>query len=222
VAPGTYTINVTNSEGCISEGTSVLVEAHIGTENHSPIAVNDSVLTLMNTLSLINVLINDSDPDGNILTVSICGQPLHGSIVLNEDQTFTYYPATGYTGRDEFCYTICDNGTPSLCSSANVIITIVPDEPRPEITIFNTFTPNGDGKNDTWYIEGIKSYSDNEVKIFNRWGDEVWSAENYNNESVVWDGSNKNGEKLPDATYFYIVKLRNMDKVFSGWVMIHK
>jgi len=211
---------------CDFDGSCTRAKVHITIENETlnnpPVAVNDSVFTLINTQSIIIVLANDSDPDGNQLTVSICGQPTHGSIILNDNQTFTYFPATGYTGTDEFCYTICDNGTPSLCSNAKVFITIVPDESRPEVTIYNTFTPNGDNKNDTWWIDGIEAFRDNEVQIFNRWGDEVWSAENYDNQATVWNGSNKNGEKLPDATYFYIVKLKSINKVYSGWVMIHK
>jgi gliding motility-associated-like protein len=211
---------------CDIDGNCTIAKVHItiGSEilNNPPVAVNDTVMTLINIQSIIPVLANDSDPDNNQLIVSICGQPSHGSIILNEDQTFSYFPATDYTGTDEFCYSICDNGTPSLCSTAKVIITIVPDEQRPVLIIYNTFTPNGDTKNDTWWIEGIESYRDNEVTIFNRWGDEVWHAENYDNQLVVWDGSNKNGEKLPDATYFYIIKLRSINETFSGWVMIHK
>jgi len=218
-----YDYKVCDFDGNCSTAT-VHITVETGNVNHPPIAVDDKDTTLVNTPSPnIDVLANDSDPDGDQLTVSICGQPSHGTIILNENQTFTYTPDKDYTGPDEFCYTICDNGIPSLCSSAKVNITIVPDLPRDEIEIYNTFTPNGDGKNDTWWIKDIEEYTDNEVIIFNRWGDEVWSTQNYDNKSPgVWAGKNKRNENLPDATYFYIIKLKSPDKVFSGWVMIHR
>lgn len=84
--------------------------------------------------------------------------------------------------------------------------------------IYNTFSPNGDGKNDTWIIDGIQLYKINSVTIFNRWKDIVNEFENYDNETEVWDGTNKNGADLPDGTYFYIIDTG--DEPFTGWVQI--
>jgi gliding motility-associated-like protein len=83
------------------------------------------------------------------------------------------------------------------------------------LVFYNGFTPNGDLSNDTWVIDGIDLYKENEVAIFNRWGDLVWEAKNYNNTSVVWDGTSK-GLRLPDATYFYLISAGN--KKYKGWV----
>jgi gliding motility-associated-like protein len=82
--------------------------------------------------------------------------------------------------------------------------------------IYSGITPNGDSQNDTWIIDGIENFPDNNVQIYNRWGDKVWEANAYNNNTVVWDGSNRRGNPLPDGTYFYIVTL--MGDVFKGWV----
>lgn len=65
----------------------------------------------------------------------------------------------------------------------------------------NTITPNDDGVNDVWNIPGIADYPNAEVKIFNRWGTEVFSSTGYNEP---WDGS-RNGDKLPAGSYFYII-----------------
>ncbi len=62
------------------------------------------------------------------------------------------------------------------------------------------FTPNGDGVNDVWEIPCLNLYS-NRVQVFNRWGQLVYEAENYDNS---WEGTNL-GQNLPDATYYYIV-----------------
>lgn len=83
------------------------------------------------------------------------------------------------------------------------------------IVFYNGITPNEDNKNDTWIIEGIDSLQ-NAVYIFNRWGDLVWKGENYDNVNVVWAGTNAKGEKLPAATYFFIVNVKN--ETHKGWV----
>ncbi|MBL4625344.1 MAG: gliding motility-associated C-terminal domain-containing protein, partial [Flavobacteriales bacterium] len=70
----------------------------------------------------------------------------------------------------------------------------------------NAFSPDGDGTNDFWIIRGIE-FTDNKVTIFNRWGDYIGEFENYDNSSVVWDGTNGNGEPLPTGTYFYVLEI---------------
>lgn len=81
---------------------------------------------------------------------------------------------------------------------------------------YNGFTPNGDGFNDVWLIDGINGISDVEVEIFNRWGVLVWSSMQYDNTTNVWRGTGLNGELLPDGTYFYVI--RNNRAVKKGWI----
>ncbi|MBL8002178.1 MAG: choice-of-anchor L domain-containing protein [Flavobacteriales bacterium] len=82
-----------------------------------------------------------------------------------------------------------------------------------EIIIPNVFSPNGDGKNDYFVIEGITG-TRNTVKIFNRWGRIVYEATNYRNQ---WDGDN-----LSDGTYFYEVLVEGDPKTYTGHVTILK
>jgi gliding motility-associated-like protein len=86
------------------------------------------------------------------------------------------------------------------------------------IHIYNGFTPNGDNRNDSWVIDGIEEFPNNNVYIFNRWGDKVWEQSNYDNSNVVWQGTNLKEEKLPDGTYFYLVSIDS--KKYKGWVEI--
>jgi gliding motility-associated-like protein len=65
-----------------------------------------------------------------------------------------------------------------------------------DIIIPNVFSPNGDGVNDFWVIEGITNRN-NTVRVYNRWGQVVFEANNYRNN---WRGTD-----LPDGTYFYEV-----------------
>jgi gliding motility-associated-like protein len=92
------------------------------------------------------------------------------------------------------------------------------------IYIYNGITPNGDGNNDVWAIDGIQSFPNNNVKIFNRWGAQVWEGSGYNNKDVVWKGKNSKGDDLPDGTYYYIVELYDTDGTVlysaSKWVEV--
>ena len=89
------------------------------------------------------------------------------------------------------------------------------------LKIYTGITPNGDNNNDSWYIQNIELYP-NEVKVFNRWGSEVWSTVNYNNDKNFWNGNNKANQPLSDGTYFYVI-ISSTDnaskrKVYKGWV----
>jgi gliding motility-associated-like protein/uncharacterized repeat protein (TIGR01451 family) len=85
-----------------------------------------------------------------------------------------------------------------------------------DVKVPNVITPNGDGKNDTFKVDGIELYPDNTVAIFNRWGNEVFrSAGGYKN--------NWSGEGLSEGTYYYIIKMIGKDgkaKNIAGWVTI--
>jgi gliding motility-associated-like protein len=86
------------------------------------------------------------------------------------------------------------------------------------LRIFNAFTPDGDGKSDTWEIENIDlaEFSENKVEIFSRWGQQVFSARNYNNDDVVWNGESESGTELSSGTYFYIIEAGGT--TFKGYI----
>ncbi len=80
----------------------------------------------------------------------------------------------------------------------------------------NTFTPNGDGVNDTWNIAALAGYPNCTVNIFNRNGTLLFTSLGY---SKAWDGA-YNGSPLPAGTYFYIIDPKGNIKVTSGSVTI--
>jgi gliding motility-associated-like protein len=89
-----------------------------------------------------------------------------------------------------------------------------------EINTSQAITPNGDGVNDTWVIYNIEQYPASTVRVFNRWGSEVFFAKNYQNN---WDGYYKNSsQSLPDgSSYYYQIDLDGngtTDK--EGWLYI--
>jgi len=88
------------------------------------------------------------------------------------------------------------------------------------VKIPNVITPNGDGVNDTWSIEHIEDFPNSLVVIYNRWGNIVWKA---SNNGLQWDGTNyRNGELLPDGTYFYVIDLQSTfyPDPYTGYVQI--
>jgi gliding motility-associated-like protein len=82
------------------------------------------------------------------------------------------------------------------------------------VFIPNAFTPNGDGLNDTWVLRNIQYYPDNVLVILNRWGNEIYKVENYNNQ---WNGSSLN-----EGSYFYklIINACGEKKELTGYVTI--
>jgi gliding motility-associated-like protein len=88
----------------------------------------------------------------------------------------------------------------------------------------NGFSPNSDGVNDGFVIDNIDKYPGNKLWVYNRWGNLVYKAKDYDNK---WDGvSNVSGihmgRKLPSGTYYFIVDLNNNSKPHSGYLIIRR
>ncbi|MGQ9846883.1 MAG: T9SS type B sorting domain-containing protein [Bacteroidales bacterium] len=86
------------------------------------------------------------------------------------------------------------------------------------IEIYNTFTPNGDGKNDVWNIKFIEAFPDCKVLIYDQWGVKVFESKGY---STPWDGT-KEGKALPAATYYYVIDLNDGSRAYTGSVTLLK
>lgn len=82
--------------------------------------------------------------------------------------------------------------------------------PIPEV-----ITANGDGKNDFFNIRGLERFANNELQIFNRWGNLVYKTKGYNNTNA-WNGK-RNGGNLPTGTYFYIFD-RGDGQIYKGYI----
>ena len=84
------------------------------------------------------------------------------------------------------------------------------------VKVPNAFSPNGDQMNDRWELTNLSEYADCTVEVFNRYGQRVYYSEGYR---TPWDGSYK-GRLLPQATYYYIIKLKNGFAPLTGYVVI--
>lgn len=82
--------------------------------------------------------------------------------------------------------------------------------------LFNQFSPNRDGINDLLVINCIENYPNNRLEIFDRYGNQVYRANKYDN---TWDGSGQSGD-LPKGTYYYILDLGDNSPISKGWIQI--
>ena len=90
-----------------------------------------------------------------------------------------------------------------------------------DLFISEAFTPNGDGINDVWYLRNAERYPQMEIRVYNRWGAEVFSSTNgYDNN---WNGAyNDQSDPLPSSSYFYQIDLEADGEIdFQGWVFIN-
>ncbi|KZS40849.1 hypothetical protein AWE51_24565 [Aquimarina aggregata] len=93
-----------------------------------------------------------------------------------------------------------------------------------DLEIFTAVSPNGDGFNDTFIIQGISELPNNELSIFNRWGVEVYNKKGYDNS---WAGISEGratiakGEELPVGTYYYVLKIEGL-KDRAGYLYINR
>src|SRR5262249_16047213 len=95
-----------------------------------PVARDDTAsVTEDSADNAVDVLANDTDPDGNAIAISSVGSPAHGTARISGAQVL-YTPATGYFGADQFAYTITNSK--GLAASAKVLITVVAGSPPPQ------------------------------------------------------------------------------------------
>ena len=100
-----------------------------------------------------------------------------------------------------------------------------------DIEVFNVITPNGDGIHDYLTISGLENYPNNTIKIYNRWGVQVFVTRAYDTAGNVFDGTSQGRvtvdqeNRLPVGTYFYILEYQdsngNMNSI-SGYIYLNR
>jgi hypothetical protein len=120
--PDAFTYTVSDGRGGTASAT---VSVDVSPVEDPPVAADDSASTPKDTATTISVLVNDSDPDNDLLTVTGTSTPAHGIALVNLDSTVTYTPTIGYVGPDSFTYTASDgNG-----GTASATVTITVEQP---------------------------------------------------------------------------------------------
>jgi gliding motility-associated-like protein len=167
-----------------------------------------------------SVTLNDTLRNIGKYTIKLKKDVATGALTFNENGTFTYIPTAGFTGDVSFKYEVCYDLCPNICQEATALIKVA-SRARQAVRGTHIITPNNDGVNDGFVIEGLDPNSPNnrsELYIYSQWGEQVYKANPYKNE---WKGTYKE-LPLPEGTYYYIFKL-NPDAIpKKGFVSILK
>ncbi|MCF6359226.1 MAG: BspA family leucine-rich repeat surface protein [Cyclobacteriaceae bacterium] len=193
IASATVNVNIPNTAPSFNDGTASAIPG-------APVTIN------------ITDLITDLNGNIDLSSIEIIQQPGSGApATLDADNNLVVdYTGMIFFGTDEVVIRVYD--TDGAFSEASIFITV---EALP-IEAYNAVSPNGDGRHDFLEFRYIEAYPENEVKVFNRWGDVVFTVEGYNNTDKTFTGSANFGgsNELPTGTYYYTVTL----KVLGGEV----
>jgi len=169
------------------------------------------------------------DIDGYLLSI---GTTEGGSDILNNSDvglTTSYEPTAELPpGQEIFVTIIPYNAAVQAENCVTQSITTIAEEEEEDETLYG-FSPNGDGINDFWTIDGIESSPENTVFIYNRWGDLVFQIQGYNNQTSVFRGTANNktqmgAGELPSGTYFFNIQVsgaHNLKKL-QGFLVIKR
>jgi gliding motility-associated-like protein len=158
-----------------------------------------------------------ANPTLQLADATVC-ELRNQSVTLKAPPGFAKYEWNGQSGSANFTtrvsgpiiLKITDNNGCTATQTINVT------NECHDIYVPNTFTPNNDGYNDTWIIEGLEGDESVIVKVFNRSGEMVYRSTAHQSP---WDGVYK-GKKLPSATYYYIINAQKGAQTLNGSVTI--
>jgi gliding motility-associated-like protein len=202
LSSGNYTLTVTDAVGCTVSGSATIPQ---------PSQVN-LAYTVSTFTGGHNVSSKEAE-DGWIQASASGGQPPYAWLWSTGEST----SAISNLGVGTYWVVVTDfNG----CVDTATIVLMPPFFIQIPVAI----SPNGDGLNDFFVIDGLEDYPENKLVIFNRWGDIVWERENYKND---WNGESEaplqvGKKELPDGTYFYHLRIKDQVSVFKGSVVLKR
>jgi gliding motility-associated-like protein len=193
---GTYLVKATSSVGCVATSKEVEVIKsiiYLTCVEYYEVSLGQDVLI---TNSVI-------DYSGEIRYMWSPVEGLSNPNILNPNVI---------APQNDKTYTLSIENKYGCISECTVHIKVYPDISAP-----NVFTPNGDGVNDRWVINGIESYPNAIIKVYTRLGNEI---KRFYGKDEAWDGKS-GGAAVPPATYYYLIDLqKNNIKPISGSVTI--
>ncbi len=205
VGPGIYSLTVAQGACTTTSGPYTLIE------EGAPV-LND------NNIDLINADCNASN--GSISGITISGNSGNEIYEWSDQNGSVVGTSLLLNGIGSGSYTlrVTDQGCSAFIGPYTIEEVDNCQEPEPSsIRIATAMTPNGDGSNDMFMIAGLENYPNNRLFVFNRWGNKVYEASNYQND---WFGNYQNNP-LPVAAYYYILELNDPDKqIFKGTITI--
>ncbi len=182
-------------------------------------ALNDGDIVTVETAcyTLCPQVVSVDSPPINVYTFSVdAGQDLtvspNEAVTLNGSTTaptFFWEPSYLFSDANSLTTIVFPEQTITLSLTATengcTLIDYITISVTTTIEVPNTFSPNGDNINEVWLIEGIELYPDNAVKIYDRWGQEVFQTTGYS-KAKTWDGTIR-GKELAEGVFFYVIEL---------------
>jgi len=181
--------------------------------NDPPIIQSTTIEVVFGSTAVFELSPIISDIDGNLdlSTLLLLSQPPSGATAsIQNGSLLVDYSGIQFVGVENVDIEVCD--TFGECTSEAINIEVLPTS----IYVFNAVTPNSDGKHDFLEIANIEAYPDNIVKVYNRYGEEVYSGLGYNNTSIRFEGNSSGGSLLPAGTYFYVINPGEGEETVSG------
>ena len=230
LSSGVYSLIVSDVNSCIYETTVELIEPQ-PFENDIEYVINASCDEESDGLVIIRTLganpplyftVNSSDSihvtSDSLLLIYEDNYHL-GDLVDEIQLTDSDILVSGLNGNSLNTITLI-NDSYSCLDTEQVYNLYIGSDDSNCLFIPSVFTPNGDGINDTWQIDGIDLYPDAKITVFNRWGQIVFDSEGI---YVPWDGVGQAIVQNQEiATYYYVIRLNIDDKNYNGSVTIKR
>ncbi|WP_460924280.1 T9SS type B sorting domain-containing protein, partial [Pontibacter brevis] len=210
---GTITVNTTATAGAVS------VSATNSCGTAQTISLNVAITEL--PVAPAAIIDNSTVCDGLVYTVEgVTGAtgytwtvPAGFTITAGQGTATIKVTANSPTATGQVTVAALNGTCAGVATSYNMDVSLADGQ----LNFPKAFSPNGDGRNDTWVIANLEKFAANEVTIFNRWGSEVYKTKNYQND---WSAS-----KLEQGTYFYKVRVTVCDgvvKEFTGYTTLFR
>ncbi len=195
VGTGVYSVTVTDANGCEGTAPSVTVSAP-----NNPDAMIDS--NVGNPIFPVTPVIYTDSSNANGTTI-VSWHWTIDTLFSGNGQSIAYL----FTTPGDYTVTLTVTTSDGCTDSYSFVQHVIPTE----IVVPNVFSPNNDGKNDFLEFENAQYYRNNQLKVFNRWGMEVFASSNYVND---WAGKD-----MPEGTYYFVFKMES-GKEYTGHVTL--
>nr|WP_242528042.1 gliding motility-associated C-terminal domain-containing protein [Muricauda sp. CAU 1633] len=201
--------------------------------------------TVENTgaINLYQILLEDPLLEQTDILGPLPGSDSNGDQVISVDETWMFEALYSITQQNIADGEVTNQATVSalevltnnpITSSDEIVMTVVNTciNPDSDFKIFNGISPNGDGVNDYFQIDGIENYPDNTLKVFNRWGVLVFEVDGYGLSNKQFTGHSDSevtvakDRKLPSGTYFYTLTFHGNNnpgkESYTGYLYINQ
>ncbi|MBK7944299.1 MAG: gliding motility-associated C-terminal domain-containing protein [Flavobacteriales bacterium] len=194
---GSYTVAVTDGNGCAWS-------AQWSVGESTPISID----AIISSHSSGHAISEHGGSDGS-LSVSVAGGTEPYSFAWSNGSS-----SSNLNGLPAGIYTV----TITDANGCTATRAFTLEEPN-DLVIPTGYTPNSDGHNDFFVVQGLDAYPSNMLTILNRWGNVVYERPNYKND---WAGANSSGGLLPNGTYFVILTINNGERTLQGYVDLRR